>query len=212
MNKNALIGAAVGLLVGFLAGNWYGYKEGQETARLLIAAAGPGVAAPAGMPAGMPPPGMPPAGAGLPNVDVAQVNQRIELTKRVVEKDPKNVGAWIALGNDYFDTRQFQKSIDAYGEALRLNPANPDVLTDRGVMYEQTGDFDKALADFEQAQKVAPTHVQSAFNIGIVWSKHKLDDKKALTAWKRVVELAPTSPQAGDARRFIAELEQKGIK
>jgi len=215
MNKNTLIGAAVGLVIGFLAGNQWGYGNGKDDARALMAAAGGLAQAPAGMPAmppGMPPQAMPPGGMPPPSVDMGAAQQRIDMNTRIVAKDPKNIGAWVSLGNDYFDTRQFQKSIDAYGEALKLQPNSPDVLTDQGVMYEQTANYDKALANFEQAQRIAPTHVQSAFNIGIVWMQHKKDDRKALAAWKKVVELAPTSPQASDARRFLAELEARGVK
>jgi tetratricopeptide (TPR) repeat protein len=218
MNKNSLIGAAIGAVIGFLTGNWYGFGEGQKTARELMAAAGgfpqaaqqPGL--PPGMPPGMSPPAGPPGALGAPTVDVVAANQRIDMNLRIVAKDPKNLGAWVTLGNDYFDTRQYQRSIDAYGEALRIQPNNPDVLTDQGVMYEQTQQFDKALANFEQAQRIAPTHVQSAYNIGIVWMQHKRDDQKAMAAWRKVVAMAPTSPQAADARRFITELEARGVK
>ena len=211
MNKNSMIAAVGGLLVGILLGYTIGMSKGMEAARAMIRDAGPLAAAPAGLPPGLPP-GMPPGGAPAPMVDMGAAQQRIDMNLRIVAKDPKNLGAWVMLGNDYFDTRQFQRSIDAYGEALKLQPNNPDVLTDQGVMFEQTANYDKALANFEQAQRVAPTHVQSIYNIGIVYMQHKKDDRKALAAWKRVVELAPTSPQASDARRFLVELEARGVK
>jgi len=216
MNKNSMIAAVGGLLVGILLGYTIGMSKGMDSARAMIRDAGPMAAPAPGLPAGMPPAAMPPPAPGglpqLPAAMVAEATQRIDMNQRIVAKDPKNVGAWIGLGNDYFDTRQFQRSIDAYGEALKLQPANPDVLTDQGVMYEQIGNYDKALANFEQAQKVNPAHVQSMYNIGIVWMKHKQDDRKALAAWRRVLEMAPTSPQASEARTFLAELERKGVK
>ena len=221
MNKNMVIAAAGGLLVGLLAGYVIGVDRGMEAARLLAAgqpvpgmpAAAPGAMPPGmgqGMPPGMgqaPPPGM--GQVGPSPAQLAEFNQRIDMNQRIVAQDPKNVAAWIALGNDYFDTRQLQKSVDAYAQALKLQPNNPDVLTDQGAMYEQLGDFDRALANFEQAQKIAPTHVQSAFNIGVIWANRKKDDKRAAAAWKRVIEIAPTSPQAAEARQSLAQL---GVK
>jgi hypothetical protein len=99
-------------------------------------AAPPGGMPPAGMPpGGMPPQAMPPGGAlaGAP----AGAEQRIAIAKQLVAQNPKDVQAWISLGNDYFDTKQHQAAIDAYANALALDPKNPDVLTDQGVMYRE---------------------------------------------------------------------------
>jgi tetratricopeptide (TPR) repeat protein len=208
MQNKVLFGAG-GLLVGLLAGYIIGFEVHDAQSRRA-----PGGAMGQGVPQGMPPPGMgqaspPGMGQGPGPGQLAEYQQRIDMNLRIVAQDPKNVAAFIALGNDYFDTRQFQRSIDAYGAALKLQPNNPDVLTDQGVMFEQLADFDRALANFEQAQKIAPTHVQSAYNIGVVWSKHKNDPVKATAAWKKVIQLAPNSPQAAEARQGLAAL---GVK
>ncbi len=211
MQNKVLMGTAGGLLVGLLAGYIIGFEVHDAQARRGDLGGG--------MPPGMgqmPPPGMgqqmppPQVGLGGPSpAQLAEYTQRIDMNQRLVAKDPKNLAAWVALGNDYFDTRQYQKAIDAYGAALKLNPANPDVLTDQGVMFEQLADYDRALANFEQAQKVAPGHVQSAYNIGVVWSKHKNDPAKAAAAWKKVIQMAPNSPQAAEARQGLAQM---GVK
>jgi tetratricopeptide (TPR) repeat protein len=202
MQNKVLFGVAGGLLVGLLAGYIIGFEVHDAQARRA-----PGAAMGQGAPQGLPPPGTGQAGPGP--AQLAEYQQRIDMNQRIVAKDPKNTAAWIALGNDYFDTRQIQRAIDAYGAALKLQPNNPDVLTDQGVMYEQLADFDRALANFEQAQRIAPTHVQSVYNIGVVWSKHKNDPVKAAAAWRKVLELAPTSPQAAEARQGLASL---GVK
>lgn len=212
MNNKVLFGTAGGLLVGLLAGYIIGFEVHDAQARQAPAAAmgqfppGMGQMPPPGM-GQAPPPGMGQVGPGP--AQLAEYQQRIDMNQRIVAKDPKNVAAWVALGNDYFDTRQFQRSIDAYAAALKLQPNDPNVLTDQGVMYEQLADYDRALANFEQAQRIAPSHVQSLYNIGVVWSKHKNDAAKAAAAWRKVIELAPTSPQAAQARQGLVEL---GVK
>jgi tetratricopeptide (TPR) repeat protein len=213
MNKNVTLALALagGLLVGGLVGYTIGVSRGLEAAagmRGAQAGAMGQLPGPGGMPPGMPPPGMGlPPQAAAPNPQlVAEAQQRIAMNLQLVARDPKAVAAWIALGNDYFDTHQPQKAVDAYAAALKLQPANPDVLTDQGVMYEQLADYDRALANFERAQKIDPRHVQSLYNIGVVWSKHKNDPGKAVAAWKKVVELAPQSPQAAEARASLGAL------
>lgn len=66
--------------------------------------------------------------------------------------------------------------------------------------------YDKAIATFEKASKLDPKHVQSLFNLGIVYSQDLKQNDKAIKAWNRVIEIAPTSPQAAQARVGIAEL------
>jgi cytochrome c-type biogenesis protein CcmH/NrfG len=196
MNRYTIIGLAVGLLLGV----FIGYQAGS--------AAGHGTS-PAPMQA-MPqmPPQMPPQAAG----PGPEVQGRIQMNQSIVARDPKNVAAWIQLGNDYFDTRQPQKAIDAYGRALELKPNDPDVLTDQGVMYRAVGQFDKAIQNFEQANRTDPKHTQSLFNLGVVYSNDLKQPKKAIEAWTRVIQIAPQSDQAAQARTGIDELKAQEAK
>ncbi len=202
MNRNILLALAVGLVAGFIAG--YFVFSGSEAPRPVVAApAAPVMQAPSlggGMPGAAP--GAMPA---LPN---AEAQARITRLETMLLSDPKNHDAWVALGNDYFDTHQAQKAVNAYAKALALKPNDPNVLTDQGVMYRQLGQFDKALGCFQQANKVEPTHVQSLFNMGVVYSAdlHKPDE--AAKAWNKVLAVAPTSDQAAQARQMLGQLKQ----
>jgi cytochrome c-type biogenesis protein CcmH/NrfG len=168
----------------------------------------PGGMPPAGMPpGGMPPQAMPPGGAlaGAP----AGAEQRIAIAKQLVAQNPKDVQAWISLGNDYFDTKQNQAAIDAYANALALDPKNPDVLTDQGVMYRDLGQYDKAIANFLKANQVAPTHMQSLFNAGVVYAYDLKDAKRAEETWLKVIANDKSGRFAAQAGQAIAELRQR---
>jgi cytochrome c-type biogenesis protein CcmH/NrfG len=217
MNKNLLLGAVGGLLIGVLVGYTIGLTKGMNEAQKLLGSAplpafDAGAPLPAGAPTQLPQPGTPGMPGALPAAAPSpEVFQRIEMNQKLVAKDPKLVGVWIQLGNDYFDSRQHQKAIDAYGRALALAPNNPDVLTDQGVMYRDTGRFDEAIANFEKAGAIDPRHAQSAYNLGVVWANDKHDAARASAAFKKVISIAPASPQAGEARRALADIE-KGPK
>ena len=188
MNRNLLSGLAIGVFAGFLGGYFVGAGRGNDEAPPVAAA---------------------PAGVTMPpGPDPMVVTGRIQANQKVVAADPKNEQAWVALGNDYFDLHQAQNAVDAYAKALALVPGNPDVLTDQGVMYRQLGSFDKAVADFKQAGKLNPRHLQSFFNLGIVYSQDLKDNDAAAKAWSKVIEIAPDSPQAAQARQFIAGLKK----
>lgn len=129
---------------------------------------------------------------------------RIAEAEKVVAQDPKNFNAWISLGNDYFDTEQAQKAINAYGKALEIQPDNPNVLTDQGVMFRKVGWFDKAAANFEKAHKLDPKHLQSLFNLGIVYSVDLKQPDKAKAIWTKYLQMDPNSQNAAQIREMMS--------
>ena len=139
------------------------------------------------------------AGGGSP----VDYTQRIAEAQKIVVQDPQNVNAWISLGNDYFDTEQSQKAIEAYGKALEINPNNPNVLTDQGIMYRKIGWYDKALANFEKASKFDPKHVQSLFNSGLVYAVDLKEHVKARPYWKKVLEIEPNGATAQQIKSMM---------
>ena len=102
--------------------------------------------------------------------------------------------------------------MDAYAKALALKPDNADVLTDQGVMYRKLQAFDKAIANFQRAHQVDPRHVQSVYNLGVVYAFDLKDQAKAIAAWNRVIEVSPQSSQAAQARQNIQELKSPGAQ
>jgi tetratricopeptide (TPR) repeat protein len=193
LNKNTMIGVGVGLAVGLVVGYSVGASLATERPPAPLAAA-PAPGAPAGAAPSMP-------------VGSLEAQQRIIAAQQLVARDPKNLQAWIELGNDYFDTHQRQKAIEAYGRALELDPSNPNVLTDQGVMYREIGSYDMAIANFEKANKVDPRHMQSLFNLGVVYAYDLKDVDKAVTAWSRIIKADPASPQAAEARKALDDVK-----
>lgn len=179
MNKESTLIAVVALIVGLLGG----YLIFSISNAGKVQQANPAI----------------PAGSGSPT-DYAQ---RIAQAEKVVAQDPKNLNAWISLGNDYFDTEQSQKSINAYAKALEIEPNNPNVLTDQGVMYRKVGWYDKALANFEKANKIDPNHLQSLFNAGIVYAVDLKQPEKATPYWKKYLSLDSNSPTAMQIKNMM---------
>jgi len=206
LNRNILFALAGGLALGFLGGYFvFGGSTTSAPGPIVAAPTAPVMPAPslAGLPANSPLPM--PGGQSLPS---AAVHPRIARIDAAVLAEPKNHDAWVALGNEYFDSHQPQKSIDAYAKALALKPEDPNVLTDQGVMYRQLGQFDKALAAFQKANKLQPTHIQSLFNMGVVYSADLNKPAEAAKAWNKVIATAPQSSQAAQAKQLLSQLKQ----
>jgi cytochrome c-type biogenesis protein CcmH/NrfG len=153
---------------------------------------------------------MPPGGSTPGQGAGDNFQARISAMQAVVARDPKNFEAWVQLGNDYFDTRQPQKAIDAYSHALEIRPNSPNILTDQGVMYRDVGQFDNAVANFQRANELDPKHMQSLFNLGVVYMNDLKQPKKAIDAWNKVIQTAPQSEQAAQARVALDAAKKAG--
>lgn len=122
---------------------------------------------------------------------------------------PDSAKTWIELGDLYFDSNLPRLSVEAYGRALAIDPGNPDVITDMGIMYRELGEYKKALECFRNANSINPEHTQSLYNEGLILS-HDLNDKAgALEAWGKLVKVNPhaVSPHGKTVLQMIEELK-----
>ena len=129
--------------------------------------------------------------------------------ENIVQKDAKNREAWVRLGNLYFDTDQYTRSIEAYSKALELQPNDSDVITDRGIMYRKTGDFEKAAAEFRRAAEIDPTHLNSVLNLGVVLRYDLNDSAGAAQAWRMYLDRKPPPEMAEKIRREIEAVQSQ---
>ena len=147
--------------------------------------------------------------AGAPAAGGANVQQRINELKAVVASDPKNRNAWVALGNDYFDSDRPMESVEAYQKALDINSNDANVLTDQGVMFRRLGWFDRAIENFTKANKVDPKHSVSLFNLGIVYRYDLQDLPKAKAAWEQFLAVNPNGNGSDRVRQELEFLQKQ---
>lgn len=184
-NKETILFVAVALIVGLLVG--------------IIASKGKEKDAP-------------PAQISAPQTSAPVASmQDMKMLEGVVASDPKNRNAWVELGNLYFDGQMPAKAVEAYAKALELNPNDPNVLTDQGIMYRQLGWFDKAIENFVKANNVDPRHVQSLYNLGVVYRFDLQDYVKASEVWKKYLDVSPTGPAADKIRDEIRQMEAQPL-
>ena len=135
----------------------------------------------------------------------------IAALEREVNSNPNNVTAWIELGNNYFDTNQYDKSIHAYQRSLELQPNNANVLTDMGVMYRRSGKPEEAIKAFDKAMQVDPTHEVSRFNKGVVLLHDLNDVQGAIRAWEDLMEVNPVAmtPSGQSVDQIVTQMKKQ---
>lgn len=178
-----LIVLALGLAIGYLAPKLFAPKQSVDPATLKLGTTPPGGMAP------------------MPNLQ-----QQIASLRAVVQREPNNADAWVKLGNMCFDANMPDDAITAYEKSLALRPNDPNVLTDLGTMYRAKGQFEEALKRFQHAAELDPKHLNSRFNLGVVYFNDLHDTVRARAAYEDYLAAAPNGPQAAEVRRLLASL------
>ena len=155
----------------------------------------------AGVVAG-PGPGEPAPVAPPPAAPMEEINR----LRAAIEKDPNDKDSILRLANLNFDIERWDRAAELYETYLKLQPDDPDVLTDLGITFRARGDFQRALGLFRRAQEVAPAHWQSRFNEAIVLGFDLRDLAAAEQVLIALQQLAPGNP---DVERLATELRKR---
>ncbi len=131
---------------------------------------------------------------------------QVQALRNVVDRDPKNAVARAQLGNLYYDAGRYPDAIKWYGESVALNPKDASVSTDLGVSYYYNNQPDLAIKQLEHSLQVDPKHTKALLNLGVVRAFGKQDLKGATEVWRRLVEIAPDSPEGRKAREALESL------
>lgn len=136
------------------------------------------------------------------------IEQQVAHIKGILAKDTLNYDAWVALGNIYFDANKPDEAVPYYEGALRIKPGDAGVLTDLATMKRAQGKPNDAVALLKKVVAKDSTMGQAWFNLGVIYSFDLKNQKDAIAAWKRYLDLNPMSEHAQAVQKAIDSLER----
>jgi cytochrome c-type biogenesis protein CcmH/NrfG len=137
-----------------------------------------------------------------------ELMEKIEDLKETLREDPKNLQAWLKLGDIYFDYNKYREASEAYQQYLTIKPENPDVWTKMGMMLRGLGDFDGAIEAFRRASHIESKHAESRFQLGALFLQEKKDVKEAITAWEDYLQVESKNARASWVKTEIERLKK----
>ena len=185
MPKESVVFGLAGVFFGILVGWMIGSQQARTPAATTSA-----------------PPAAAPQAQTAPPFD----QSRATALEATIAKNASDVESRVQLGDLYFDAERFADATRWYEDALKIDPKHVNASTDLGIAYYYMNQPDRALQQFERSLSIDPKHTKTLLNIGIVRAFGKQDLEGAAKVWQEVIDLAPSSPEAGMARQALQGL------
>ncbi len=111
------------------------------------------------------------------------------------------------LGWAYYNKQEYEVAEKYYSDALKLEPNFIIALRGLGQNYMAMERAADAVAILEKAVKKYPRSAESYFYLAKAYSLSQ-EYKKAISTYNKVVELAPDSLLAFDARKEVEKIKR----
>jgi len=93
-------------------------------------------------------------------------------------------------GYTYYQSKDYQKAIESYKEAIRIKPDYVEAYCNLGIAYKASGDNKNAIESYKEAIRLKPNYAEAYCNLGVAYGASG-DSKKEIEAYKEAIRLKP---------------------
>jgi tetratricopeptide (TPR) repeat protein len=190
MNRENLLFAVIGVLLGFIVGFMFASSMSQKAAQTQMAGASQN------LPADHPPVGAQNAG------DPAAQRERVMAQIEKARQEPNNFEAQMAAAQLYYQIQRYDQAIEFLLKANQLKPTDFDAVTALGVVNLDAGHYDQAEKWYRVALKMKSTDETAL--AGLAEATIQQGNEKA--AQDAVAQLEKQYPSSQDLPRFKEKL------
>ncbi|MGZ7065492.1 MAG: tetratricopeptide repeat protein [Candidatus Aminicenantales bacterium] len=108
-----------------------------------------------------------------------------------VSLDPKHYGGHSLIGHAFYQKGNYAEAVSAFAAAAELRPDLPEAHYNLGLACFETGDMDRAEAEFKRANAIKEDAMSSFYLARIYLGQKKLD--QALEAAQKSISANPRS-------------------
>ncbi|MFQ5652522.1 MAG: tetratricopeptide repeat protein, partial [bacterium] len=125
--------------------------------------------------------------------------------QKALRLNPKLPEAHVAMGDYHYHGRlDYKAALDAYNEALRLQPNNVKAINGIGFVLRRQGQMREAITNFKKSLKLDPINYETVFSVGETYRLLREYDL-AIPLHDRAISLAPDviAPYEGKADIYL---------
>ncbi|HXG67773.1 MAG TPA: tetratricopeptide repeat protein [Blastocatellia bacterium] len=119
----------------------------------------------------------------------------LALGQSAAAQQPKDAEQYHRAGVGYYDSGEYEKAIEAYRQALQLNPDSTDAWYHLGMAYSSLGRYKEAVEAYSRAIRRKPDYAAAHFNLGHAYSNLKQYDN-AIKAFQQAIQYEPDNLEA----------------
>ena len=79
----------------------------------------------------------------------------------------ENSQSWLLRGKELSESGQYQKAVQAFQQAIQMEPASEEAYLHLGNSYFELGSYDAAADAFHHVLKINPSHSTALFYLGL---------------------------------------------
>jgi len=102
---------------------------------------------------------------------------------------------WNHLGGTSIKSGMYKVAIEAYKQAIRIDPDYAEGYNNLGIAYISSGMYKEAIASSRQAIKIDPDYADAHNNLGVAYGKSGIY-KEAIEAYKQAIWIDPDYAKA----------------
>jgi Tfp pilus assembly protein PilF len=112
-----------------------------------------------------------------------------------LEDYEKTVEYWFVIGTMYFNLGMNKEAIDAFKQAIKIDPDNADAHYNLGTAFIKSGMYKEAIEAYKQVIRIKPDYAEAHNNLGTAFIKSGMD-KEAIEAYKQAIRINPDDANA----------------
>src|SRR5207248_3424626 len=137
--------------------------------------------------------------------DRADAAAGVEMLQQVTRKDPEVIDAWLLLGNEHANRRQYEQALSDYRRALELKPDYDLALRNTANVYRDLGRLAAAIDGFERLLAFDPRNGHARQELAQVL----LDANRLDAAGRELQTVLKQDPTMAAARNTLGALRLK---
>ncbi len=142
---------------------------------------------------------------GLALLEQADTLSAVNAFRTTVFQDQDFFDAYLQLGLIY-SVKNDPLAIEYFNTAINLQAENILPYYNLGLFYQENGQIQKALSNYQVILEMQPGHVNTLYNVGYLNLVYIQDFETAVGYFTRVIELAPEYAEAYFNRAYAYEM------
>ena len=136
--------------------------------------------------------------------DLKRIPEAIALVRKLIDNPSRRHPLYFnLLASIYVNQEQLASGHDILKKGIELYPENVQLMFEYGLLLEQEGKQDEAIANMEKVVELQPDHIDALNYLGYTWAENNTHLEKALEYIKKAIALKPDNGYILDSLGWV---------